>query len=570
MMMIEDTKSIARKTTHIKPSHFSYNIIIILCCIPKMSDEVDTNEELLMEECNDDENDDLPLCTFAVTGAKAHFQGIYLCHTCSKSNNVVGNDDGDDDDQQAMPLCICYSCAEICHESKGHEVEFVGDGPAYCDCISFSAASDLEGVSSSPPLPVGCICELQQKSWEAAVNLNIRNQDGSICCDLGMNVEPAKTENEKEFPFVCDVFDIPQLRPCDRLVEQALELIKHTRDTHWISLKSMLDEKDRCDFSQFDELCELEILACSIFLRHVEAYKFKTEEDNLKVNDIGAEWWVQVKEIDELIESDIENKTFEAIDLHYDKDEELAASFDIGSFPTMSTVTYLTDGTFGKYDGDYVSAPPTLVFAHTHEMLNRGPLGRTLLDDFKQKSPQLVISHAREGKHLCFDGRLLHGAAANIGLRQKVCRGNKTSRLSHKGGLRVTFLVNIWMTRRPSRVTILSEHIRTVLKAVSGSHDEVLSRSTFIPRCIIPMYQRDVHFCNINQKDINRIKLPFVSKSATWINDENPEGKETTMNDSGLVVSIIPPPPLDHEFDTVLVSFEETLEPELQYIDDDD
>ena len=66
-----------------------------------------------------------PLCTFAATGPKPHFQGIYLCHTCSNQKDDV------EKEKEPMPLCICYNCAEKCHEELGHEVDYVGDGPSY-------------------------------------------------------------------------------------------------------------------------------------------------------------------------------------------------------------------------------------------------------------------------------------------------------------------------------------------------------------------------------------------------------------------------------------------------------
>jgi len=86
----------------------------------------------------------------------------------------------------------------------------------------------------------------------------------------------------------------------------------------------------------------------------------------------GAEWWNK------------QNKEA-AINLHYDKDEELASTFALGQFPTLSTVTYLTGNTIRSSssdervdDGDsgvgtsVVVVAPTLVFAHTYDMPDYG------------------------------------------------------------------------------------------------------------------------------------------------------------------------------------------------------
>lgn len=282
-----------------------------------------------------EESNDGALCTFAVTGPKPHFQAIYLCHTCSKSTSH-----GQDENEQLMPLCVCYNCAENCHEAKGHDIEFVGDGPAYCDCTSFANAGTSTGACNPSFSPCGCV--LLEKSREVAIALNIRKNDGAICSDLAVNVELPDNDGN-DFPFVCDVYDIPQLRPCDRLVEQALELVKHSKDTHWVSLQAThgkggqkQDASFKDETENLYDLCELEILACSIFQRHVDAYNLMSYVDN-KSHDFGVEWWVQVKETGDQIDKDVA-KSNEAIDLHYDKDEELAASFDIGSFPTLVSV----------------------------------------------------------------------------------------------------------------------------------------------------------------------------------------------------------------------------------------
>ena len=60
------------------------------------------------------------------------------------------------------------------------------------------------------------------------------------------------------------------------------------------------------------------------------------------------EWWVQVKNFASHDES--------AIDLHYDKDENIADSFGIGVFPQISTVTYLNSSSRFQ---------PTIIFPST-------------------------------------------------------------------------------------------------------------------------------------------------------------------------------------------------------------
>jgi ectoine hydroxylase-related dioxygenase (phytanoyl-CoA dioxygenase family) len=95
---------------------------------------VSTNSGKSSCSSSDEENHD-PLCTFTVTGCKPHYQAIYVCHTCTKKED---KDDIDHDtatqnnEQNIMPLRLCFNCAKISHEEKGHEIEYTGDGPSYC------------------------------------------------------------------------------------------------------------------------------------------------------------------------------------------------------------------------------------------------------------------------------------------------------------------------------------------------------------------------------------------------------------------------------------------------------
>lgn len=82
-------------------------------------------------------------------------------------------------------------------------------------------------------------------------------------------------------------------------------------------------------------------------------------------------------------------ESLSAIDLHYDKDENIAEAFSVGVFPQISTVTYVSSSS---------SFQPTMVFNTTAG----DAVGTAISDCF--------ISFPRVGKHVAFDGRFLHGA----------------------------------------------------------------------------------------------------------------------------------------------------------------
>jgi hypothetical protein len=299
--------------------------------------------------------------------------------------------------------------------------------------------------------------------------------------------------------------------------------------------------------------CDLEILAREIYKRHVNTYNLHTStssggekksfsgknsgctatEDAAKS---GAEWWVQVKPAGS-------NKT--PVDLHYDKDEALAEAFCLGSFPTLSTVTYLTgDGTGGHDENKNASgapkddekssiicklggmdAAPTVVFPHTYH------------DDEDAPINAMLISHPLRGKHLVFDGRLLHGAPGHPALRlggdNAAAGANETNNntdMENDSLLRVTFLVNIWRTGRPASVHILPSSTRDMIKAAAAeqtnpgcddSFADILPM-TFEKRAV-PQYDAPSKLSlalSANPMETQFI-LPFVSKGATWISDDD-------------------------------------------------
>ena len=235
------------------------------------------------------------------------------------------------------------------------------------------------------------------------------------------------------------------------------------------------------------------------------------------------------------------------VDLHYDKDESLAERFGLGSFPELSTVTYLTDG------DDNAS---TIIFP------------RTYVDPEDVTMDGMLLSHPVAGKHLAFDGRLLHGAPAHPALlRRNRSRCSRESDDDHReendgggGGvssssLRVTFLVNVWTSRRPSGVNVLPDWIRDdVLSAsratttMEGVGVVVGSSSPLRDSLPLSFAGRKVSEIVVPAVDVGgtliggggptygegMIVLPFVSEGATWMDDDADDGAEDVVERSGV------------------------------------
>ena len=502
-------------------------------------------------------SDDIPcgyVCTHAITGSvhPAH-QAIYICETChlpSPSNEEGGVGEG--------AFCICECCAEVCHAD--HNVEFVGVGPGTCDCSRLCCYDDGSGKSND-------VCKLMGVSREEAIKLGfdegIRKLNEPIpmkvppICTLLPTSDVADMETEKPSDvhdedrlaewtapqciecnssmggYTIDSFTIPSLSSspgsdqCHSLIRQAEALVEESRETFWVPID---DDESSVEDS---DLCDLELLAREIYKRHLIAYNLNTRrlnekrgiQDNLhpkhlgdseQASQPGAEWWVQVKPAGS-------SKT--PVDLHYDKDEALAEAFCIGSFPTLSTVTYLTgenDDIAVFKDDDLhkggMDEAPTVVFPHTYH------------DDEDQPISSMLLSRPVRGKHIVFDGRLLHGASGHPALR---LNGDNAAASMPKNNsddslLRVTFLVNIWRTGRPAGVHILPQDIRRkVQRATLPCRQSLFARLLEFKKRSIQQYSApsklSLAFSAENPMDTH-ITLPFVSKGATWIlNDDDSE-----------------------------------------------
>jgi hypothetical protein len=116
----------------------------------------------------------------------------------------------------------------------------------------------------------------------------------------------------------------------------------------------------------------------------------------------------------------------ESIGFHWDKDETLADVHGIKAYPQVSTVTYLSG-----------AGAPTVVLQHTR---NNIPGSHSVASGF--------VSHPAVGKHISFDGRLLHGVPAEI-----------SDSATPPAYTRVTFLANVWINHALVGIQALPEHL---------------------------------------------------------------------------------------------------------------
>ena len=191
----------------------------------------------------------------------------------------------------------------------------------------------------------------------------------------------------------------------DDLIRECLTCDMMTECTLWLGAEDMEAPN-----------CALEQLAAAIFKHHTKSC------DDFDPESSGVEWWIQSRD----------PGTNQGLTLHWDKDEDLRIHHGLYAHPQLSTVTYLTEGA------------PTVIFdGLTVPAIARHGNGTPAGLSPSPECTGVYVSYPKPGKHIAFDGRLLHGVL------------NDLSPESSKDARRVTFLANVWLNHTPKGVTRL-------------------------------------------------------------------------------------------------------------------
>ena len=322
---------------------------------------------------------------------------------------------------------------------------------------------------------------------------------------------------------------------CNILNNHAIQLATLSKDSFWI------------DFTTIPR-CPLEVLAYQILNNHIKI--LKEQDTTINTTTSGAEWWIQVKDItrpndnlttltsptngtttnilstsadldDSMATDDNNYTTNNGIDLHYDKDEEIAEAFNVGVFPTLSTVTYLSP--------DQIASAPTVIFDTTAS----DPVGSDILS--------YTVSYPRQGKHLIFEGSLLHGAPSSYTTQSEgITLPLHDIGQSPTFNKRITFLVNIWAGHHPCGVQPLPINLLTQLPLshMSATYTSDTPNETAAPAApaatayvMQPLHMTPLPIepIKVTKKDLTRqpdcwTTLPFVTETSAWGKDEDETG----------------------------------------------
>lgn len=344
-------------------------------------------------------------------------------------------------------ICCCKACAEVCH--KDHDVEHIGFGAAYCDC--HTGLCLMRSQTRNQSFDNYIASQHLQNNYRRVVQYEIENFRSSV------------------------------------LSKYALELIKWSKETFWLSFST-------------EPRFALEYLAKQIGDFHLRnlAQTVKDLPLYLQSNNCGYEWWIQAQKSSE------EDTGRVGVDLHYDKDEDVAETFGVGMFPVVSTVTYLA------YNS--VQLNPTIVF----DASITTPIGAPIQNCY--------ISLPSRDKHIAFAGHLLHGAPAEL-IDFAQINSSGLDMINSPEIPRITFLVNIWIGHKPNRVEPIPIDL---IDRISQSVDMTCSFEGFnLRECspiepIIEITSKNVE----SDEDGDWCSIPFISDKSSWGKEDDESGLE--------------------------------------------
>mmetsp|Transcript_6611 Transcript_6611/g.12455 ORF Transcript_6611/g.12455 Transcript_6611/m.12455 type:complete len:489 (+) Transcript_6611:97-1563(+) len=242
--------------------------------------------------------------------------------------------------------------------------------------------------------------------------------------------------------------------------------------------------------------CALERLALDIFQSHTHDLQPGKHYD---LERSGAEWWTLVLDTSSARNrTDNKDNDNDGDDDDDDDDDEVGMHFDADYglehqlphymvHPRVATVTYLSNVGVPTLVLNRKSPPPTDVEKKT---LN-GPVDKGWL------------SYPMIGKHIAFDGRLLHGAPgtffpAIMGEKEEDACGSdekdakrrrlnehsdmmvQESKQHHPHPQRITFLVNIWLNHCPMDAELLDDELCQQMKTTTTAAATAAATTTTV------------------------------------------------------------------------------------------
>jgi len=327
---------------------------------------------------------------------------------------------------------------------------------------------------------------------ESAVELSLRlDQDGRTTHDPTVVVAQSSTSSSHSFVDYSSKTVMTKLAEVSTKTSDILDDVLFDAE---IADCALLPRTFWMPAEGIKARCRLEQMALEVFHQHVPEGCIYDKSTS------GAEWWVQIRPSpsagrysmlgDALSSTPGGEKSSSCgmdddmskggISFHWDKDEDLrlAMGGNLYIHPHLSTVTYLTD----------LGAPTTALNYRVDPTS-----GAYIEPCCHGENPSGYFSWPKRGKHLSFDGRLLHAAPGDLmrsGEFVRQCKIDSTGISDEKEmhallrrHRRVTFLVNVWLNFRPINVTLFPEDMIDKLSSSKDDHPILFEPNEVDRRC---------------------------------------------------------------------------------------
>jgi hypothetical protein len=339
------------------------------------------------------------LCTYALGGESSIQQKIFTCLTCFSSNkNEV--------------LC-CEACIDQCH--VGHNKKFMAYGPFSCECAHY-----------------GINCKIIEAS-QAETALLMSSVTSSMKDQLSF-------QDQEPFSNVLGVHDSIILSGINgenesaKLLKECESLLITTDDEKNIIKNSSISRVRYWVASGQASRCVFESMALEIFTYHLSRLGIEPTERS------GVEWWVDIRFPSSSTPQSKNNKAANSkwgdCRMHYDIDDIVYNKFNTILHPFLCTETHFTE---------FHELPATIIFNKSIKTYKNQDV-----DIDTDCIDSCTVVHPRLGRHVCFNGDLLHGTSSDLACRkpygpQQMFFGSDADYILQT----VTFHVNIWLYHKP-------------------------------------------------------------------------------------------------------------------------
>ena len=243
--------------------------------------------------------------------------------------------------------------------------------------------------------------------------------------------------------------------------------------------------------------CTLEAAALEVFTYHIARFQLQAELGPSS----GVEWWVRKCANDRAWWGGYEERSRarskpgvnmdQGQGLGYNTDEGLYNAFATAISPALGTITHLSERP---------GLPASAVFLKSVHTPDADPI------------KQCLVAQPRLGKHVCFNGALLHGTSELLACSQKVGPAPSLD-VDPLLGLSYTLHVNVWVHHRPVGIEPLPQPVLDELRGEPEGNQLGLQQLRLAPVHSTAVSEVQITHKIVNSRRESKSKTKTKSKS---------------------------------------------------------